>query len=41
MEQKKGTDQLRGTAQLICAFVFAYEKNNKFSHDTAQIVFEI
>ena len=22
--KKKGTDQLRGTAKLVCAFVFAY-----------------
>ena len=37
--ENKGVDQLgsyRGTAQLICAFVFAYTKN-MFSHDAAQI----
>ena len=34
--KKKGTDQLRGTTQLICAFVFAYA--NRFSHDTAHIL---
>ena len=34
--ENKGADQLRGTAKLICVFVFAYEKC-WFSHDAAQM----
>ena len=34
--EKKGADQLRGYAKLICVFVFAYAKR-WFSHDAAQI----
>ena len=32
-------DQAAVTAQLICAFVFAYAKN-RFSHDVAHIVMD-
>ena len=35
--ENKDADQLCGTAQLICAFVFAYAKC-RFSHDAAQIM---
>ena len=34
--ENKGADQLRVTAQLICAFIFAYAKI-RFSLDTAQV----
>ena len=34
MERNKGADQL--TAQLICVFVFAYDKS-RFSYDAAHI----
>ena len=34
--KNKGADQCAVTAQLICAFVFAYAKI-KFSHDAAQL----
>ena len=34
--EKKGTDQLHGSVQLICAFVFAYAKI-RFSHDVTYI----
>ena len=37
--ENKGADQLRSSsAQLICAFIFAYAKS-RFSHDSAHIVF--
>ena len=36
--ENKGADQLRSvTAQLICAFVFAYAKS-RFSHDAAHFM---
>ena len=35
--ENKGADQLRGTAKLICVFVFAYA-NCWFSHVVAHIV---
>ena len=35
--ENKGPDQLRGSAKLICAFVFAYAKC-WFSHDVAHIM---
>ena len=34
--KNKDADQLCGTAQLICVFVFAYAKS-RFSHDAAQM----
>ena len=33
-----GADQFRGTAKLICVFVFAYAKS-RFSHDAALIIY--
>ena len=34
--EKKGADQLRHTAKLICVFVFAYAKK-RTSHDAAHM----
>ena len=39
--ESKGADQLHCvTAQLLCAFVFAYAKS-RFSHDAANIIFNM
>ena len=35
--ENKGADQIRGSAKLICVFVFAYAKR-WFSHDAAHII---
>ena len=35
--ENKGADLLCGTAQLICAIVFAYNIVKRFSHDAAHM----